>query len=696
LRNWRKILSEQYAATGQPIRYKPADGQWDDTKILIEDKKHTVDEKCEVRFVNDVSIPNVRLIQDPSDLPNYTSYKQCGFDIETKDPTLLTLGPGPRRDGYVVGFSVAVDDDVIYVPVKHDIGTNMPVEAVKGWLKENIFRDGLTKVGHNISYDLDHMQESNIVDSARVIHYGGKYEDTYTNELLLFEDKTIKKTLDAVSFRRLGIRKQEDELQKAAERRGFKEAKKDLWRMLPEEVYSYGGIDAFLTLKCSELQNKEIEIQNLTKAQGIEQRLIPLLMLMRHTGVLVDKKSLYSHKETIKDQIQAIHEEIKHNYGATVAPWEAAAIAKVADKIGLAYPKTYKTNAPSFTADFFKSTDHPFFKLIAKLRSLDKVVGTFLEGQLEKHMIGDRIHPIFKNDGTITGRFSGEHPNGQFFPKRDEELATIVRGILIPSPGKKWFSYDYSQIEYRLLVHFGVGPGIERVIEAFTKNPELSYHILIQEMLLNEVGMDVPYKKVKNINFGIIYGQGLYKTMAVLGLNKAETKEFLAKYHRAVPFAKPTMQAAIKAIEKRGFIRTLLGRRRRFNTWEPSNWNAKYLNNERVSALPYEEALAKYGPGIERANAYKGLNACLQGSAGEIIKVAMVQMFEQGIFDVITPPLLQVHDELDFEIDINNKQEIEAAKEVKYIMENAVKLRIPLLVDVEYGNNWGKLEAYDF
>lgn len=694
-------MSDEYAATGQPLPYKPADGQWDekpDINTYFKNSEQNIEtlKPTEVKVIQDFSIPPVKLITDPSQLPNYKNYTRCGFDIETRDPTLGDLGPGPRRDGYTVGFSVAVEDDIIYVPVAHDIGTNMNTNAARTWLKENVFREGMLKIGHNISYDLDHIQESRLVDNPTIVHKYGPYEDTYTNELLLHEDKGIRKTLDAVSFRRLGVRKQEDELQKAASARGFKDAKKDLWRMLPEEVAQYGGIDSFLTLKCSEKQNKEIIEQDLTRAQNIEQRLIPLLMLMRNTGVLVNTARLQSSKESIKNQIQEINEELKHNYGEIVAPWEAAAIAKVADRLGLSYPKTYKTQAPSFTVDFFKSTDHDFFKSIAKLRSLDKIVGTFLEGQLEKHMIRDRIHPIFKNDGTITGRFSGEHPNGQFFPKRDEALAALVRGLLIPSPGKKWFSYDYSQIEYRLLVHFAVGPGVQQVIDAFWADPSLSYHILIQQLLLNEANMDVPYKKVKNINFGIIYGQGLNKTMGVLGLSKNDTKAFLAKYHRAVPFAQPTMKTAIKAIEKRGYIRTLLGRRRRFNTWEPRSWNNKYKNNERVPALSYEDALREYGGNIERANAYKGLNACLQGSAGEIIKVAMVKLFEDGIFDIVTPPLLQVHDELDFEIDVNNKAEVEAGREIKNTMENALKLRIPLKVDVQYGDNWGELSGYDF
>lgn len=641
--------------------------------------------------------PKITLVKSLTDLPDLTSETEIGLDTETFDPDLKKLGPGPRRGSHMIGISVSTDTNAWYIPITHAIGENVPVDAVKSWFKNNVLNNKTKKIGHNISYDLDFLQESNIVSDPSEIHYGGPYEDTYTNELLLNEDKLFKKSLDAVSERRIGIKKYEEDIQAAAANRGYSDVKSELWRLDPEEVCDYAAIDAWLTLQNSKLQLKELEEQDLMKPYQMECDIIPILMSMRHNGVRVDKEKIERTKNSLKEQMLEIKEKMRYICGDTIEPWEAAHIGKVCDKLGLNYPRTFKTDAPSFTKEFLENSKEQFFQFLLKLRVLDKMIGTFLEGQLEKYIIGDHIHPIFRNDGTVTGRFSCENPNAQFFPARDEELAPLIRGCFIPDEDEEdWLRADYSQIEYRLLVHYARGPGSNDARQKYIDDRKLSYHKMTQQMLIDVLGKDIGYKRVKNLNFGMIYGQGVGKTAHVLNVSQDEAKVLRRQYDRAVPFAKHTMKASIAAVENQGFIRTIYGRRRRFEMWEPKNWKDKYDEyNNRRPALPKEEALKEYGPRIERSASYKGLNACLQGSAGEITKMAMIAIWKAGICNVIKPPKLTVHDELDIGFCRSDKAQFEAAREVKHLMETTTKLRIPIYAECEIGKSWGSLEEID-
>lgn len=640
-----------------------------------------------------MNIPIVKLITDTNDLPDISGEKEIGLDVETYDPELKTLGPGPRRTGYIVGFSIATTDQACYVPVRHGCGPNIPPENLKNWISSQIFRPGLKKVGHNITYDLDHFQESTLVHGPKTVHRGGPYEDTYTNELLLHDDKFVKKSLEETATRRLGFGKFEDELKQSAQKYGIKDIKKELWKMSGVDVAQYGGLDSWLSLQCAYQQRKELSEQDLTRAQDIECRLIPMLMAMRNHGVRIDRERLARSKTEIGCRIEGLKLELRELCGEDVAPWEAAQIGKICDRLQIAYPRTYKTNAPSFTTQFLENSEHIFLKKLLELRSLDKIVGTFLEGQLENYLVNGRIHPIFRPEGTVTGRFSCEHPNAQFFPARDEELSEIVRGVFTPEEGNQWLRFDYSQIEYRLLVHFATGPGAQEARQKYIADSTTDYHTFTQE-LLKSIGVNLSRKPVKNLNFGLIYGQGVKKTARVLGLSDEEAKDLQKKYHTAIPFAKKTMEKAIEAVTARGYVRTLNGRRRRFDTYEPISWFKKYNGVERVPALPYEAAIAAYGPSIERANAYRALNSALQGSAGEITKRAMVDIWEAGICDVLGPPHLTVHDELDISANIDDPVHREAVYKFRDIMENSTKLKIPITVTSEIGPNWGNLKEF--
>jgi DNA polymerase I-like protein with 3'-5' exonuclease and polymerase domains len=187
---------------------------------------------------------------------------------------------------------------------------------------------------------------------------------------------------------------------------------------------------------------------------------------------------------------------------------------------------------------------------------------------------------------------------------------------------------------------------------------------------------NIPRLQAKTINLGLFYGMGKGKLQAELGVSKEKAEELFFQYHNKVPFVKQLMSRASNGAQERGQIRTLLGRLCRFHLWEPNQFGMH-------KALPHEEALAEHGPGIKRAYTYKALNKLIQGSAADMTKKSMVELYKQGIVAHI-----QIHDELD--LSIENEEQVQKIVE---IMENAVTLEVPNKVDYEFGSNWG--DIYD-
>ena len=256
-------------------------------------------------------------------------------------------------------------------------------------------------------------------------------------------------------------------------------------------------------------------------------------------------------------------------------------LAKAFDGAGIPYGRTAK-GAPSFTKQFLADLNTPITNCINDIRKLAKLRGTFVESYiLDSHVNGKvycQFHPLRGDEGgTRSGRFSSSTPNLQNIPSRDEELAPLIRGLFIPDPGhQQWRKYDYSQIEYRFLIHFAQGPGANDVRRLFNENPDTDYHEMALDLVAPEAGWDISTKElrkhhrkpVKNINFGLIYGMGVDKLSADLGLTRAQGKALFAAYHMDVkaiaaltstgstasrwrPAPSPTCRATISTITER-------------------------------------------------------------------------------------------------------------------------------------------------
>ena len=352
----------------------------------------------------------------------------------------------------------------------------------------------------------------------------------------------------------------------------------------------------------------------------------------------------------------------------------ARSIAKLFDKLKLPYDRTLKSNEPSFTKNFLTTHKHPLVKLIAEARKINKVRTTFIDSILNfehKGRIHSEINQIRSDDGgTVTGRFSYTNPNLQQIPARDPETGPLIRSLFIPEKGCTWGCFDYSQQEPRLVAHYALKmdlPSVNPIADAYDTDKSTDFHQIVADMA------DIPRTQAKTINLGLFYGMGKAKLQAELGVSKEKAEELFNQYHSKVPFVKQLTNKVMNVAQDRGNIKTLLGRRCRFNKWEPAQFGMH-------KPMDYEEAERTYGRGrIKRAFTYKALNKLIQGSAADMTKKAMVDLYREGVV-----PHIQIHDELCF--NLKDKSQIE---KIKTVMEGCMKLKVPSVVDVAVGDDFG-------
>ena len=250
--------------------------------------------------------------------------------------------------------------------------------------------------------------------------------------------------------------------------------------------------------------------------------------------------------------------------------WNAKSVGRVFDAFGIEYPKTSITNAPSFTKEWLAHHEDPMARALRELRHLDKLRETFVKGAIIDGAYKGRLYTSFnqfRSDsfGTVSGRFSSSKPNLQQIPVRGDD-GKAIRQAFIPDEGMDWARFDWTQIEFRLLVndayHFGLR-GAEAVVEIYRNDPRgTDYHKVVAEM----TGLE--RAAAKTVNFGLAYGTGVATLCANLGLSEAEGTRLINEYHRRLPFMRGLMDRWARVAERKRQLRTALGRLRRFNNWE--------------------------------------------------------------------------------------------------------------------------------
>jgi len=610
----------------------------------------------------------------PTTFPDLKDHKYIAIDLETRDPGLKTRGSGALiGEGEIVGIAVAVEGWSGYYSFGHLEQNHFDEVTVIAWIKD-VCALPATKIFHNAMYDVCWLR-------AYGVKINGHIVDTMVMAALVDENK-FSYSLNSVSYEWLGEVKDETALKEAANNAGV-DPKAEMWKLPDMYVGSYAEQDAELTLKLFKKLSTEIKSQNLTKVFDLETQLFPGLIEMKIKGVRVDVQKAHTLKKQLASQEEALLLKVKKETGIEPQIWAARSIAKVFQKLGLEHETTLKTNAPSFTKNFLSNHKHPLVKCIAKAREINKAHTTFID-TIIKHQYKGRIHADINpirgvGGGTVTGRFSYSNPNLQQIPARNKQLGPMIRSLFIPEPNHKWGCFDYSQQEPRLVVHYAASSQklrdeeeVKRIVSEFNHN-DVDFHQIVADMA------EIPRSQAKVINLGLFYGMGKAKLQAELGLStKDEAEKLFNKYHSRVPFVKDLMNNTSRDASGSGYITTLLGRKCRFDKWEEAVYNPGVLK----VPMSHAEAEKKYGgESIRRAFTYKALNKLIQGSAADMTKKSMLDLYKEGIIAHI-----QIHDELDISVESDKK-----AKRIIEIMETAVDLKVPNKVDYESGKTWGNI-----
>ena len=614
----------------------------------------------------------------PDDFPDLSKYDEIAIDLETKDPDLKTKGSSSMRgQGDVVGIAIAVKDWSGYYPIAHESGPNMERKKVLGWFAD-VLKTNADKIFHNAIYDM-----------CWIHRLGFKVHGTIVDTMImtsLVDENRFRYDLNSVAQHYTGMGKNESALQEAAKEWGI-DPKAEMYKLPAMYVGEYAERDAEVTLALWQELKKEIEHQDLQSIVEVEQKVFPCILDMKIKGVRVSESQVDQLDHQLKLSYDKYIKRINDDTGMYPEVWAAKSIELVCNKLGIDdFDRTEKTQKPSFTKNYLKNHKHPVLRAIASARELDKLKNTFLES-IKNYVYNGRIHADIhqlKGDfgGTITGRLSYSKPNLQQLPNYTN-VGMGIRSIFMPEEGHRWGCFDYSQQEPRLVVHYALATlgttGVASIADRYDeagKNPDdldvqkaADFHSMVAKIA------DIPRGQAKTINLGLFYGMGKAKLQAQLGVTDQVARDLLATYHSKVPFVKQLIHHTMDRAQQRGWIRTILGRKCRFNMWEPATFGMH-------KPQTFEDASMEHGSrNIKRAFTYKALNKLIQGSAADMTKQAMINLREAGI-----TPMIQLHDELN----VSYENEKEAVK-IKEIMEQAVPLKVPNKVDFEDGECWGDI-----
>ena len=606
----------------------------------------------------------------PKEFPNLTNAKRLSLDCETRDPNLMERGPGGvRYDGNVVGVSLATEDQAWYFPFAHEAGDNLDKQQVLRFLEDVLSKD-TEKIGANLIYDLEWLR-------AEGIQVNGQIRDIQIAEPLIDENQQSY-SLSALSKKYLGEDKDEALLKQAAHAAGV-DPKSGLWKLPARFVGPYAEADAALPLKIYDKQKEILIKEDLWDIFVLESDLVPIMLDMRFRGVRVDvDKAEELNDQGLKDETRLLA-ELKELVGYEIDPWSGDDLSRAFKDKEIWFPETAKGN-PSFTGDWLANHEMALPQKLAEYRKLNKMRRDFIEGMILKMSHSGRIHCQFHAlrrdaDGTRSGRFSSSMPNLQQVPARDEYWGPLIRGLFLPDEGMHWASCDYSQQEPRILVHYAdlLGlKGSEEAVKTYAESADTDFHQMVADMA------GIKRKQAKTVNLGMFYGMGIYKLSQELGLPQDEAKPLFEQYHARVPFVRQLSQRCTMSATQKGWIKTLLGRKRHFDLWEPADSQNTWPNRENPLPLNHAEKIWKGRP-LRRSMTHKALNALIQGGAADMTKKAMVDLYKAGEIAHI-----QVHDELCFSVTDRDHGE-----KIKQIMEQCVKIAVPIKVDLEMGPTWG-------
>jgi DNA polymerase I-like protein with 3'-5' exonuclease and polymerase domains len=635
----------------------------------------------------------------PVELPDLRHVGIVALDTETKDDGLrLKRGPGwPWRGGYIIGVSVAWHDGngirAAYVPLQHPDSQNFNREQVIHWLRDLIAAK-VRIVTKNGLYDWGWLW----ADLGIEMPGAGRLEEIDALATMVDENR-LKYSLDALCAWRGFPGKDETLLLEGCaalglipprKRKSFK-PQSVLWQLPARFAGLYAETDAIRTLQLFESLDPVLEQEGTRNAYRLECDLLPMVHRMRRRGIRIDIGAAEQVRNLLLSKRDAVLAQISEKLGANTGMDEINGrkwLITTFDRFGIEYPRTEKGN-PSFKRGkrgWMQHSQHWLPPLVAAADQLDQYGDNFLQKQIIDHIENGRvygeIHP-HRSDygGTRSLRFSYSHPPLQQMPKHDEVLAPLIRGVFLPEEGEAWASCDYSQQEFRLVVHFAAQknlPGAATARDRYSNEPNFDIHAHASEL----TGGTVTRQDGKTFNFMTIYGAGPETIALQIKKPLAETRMLLDLYSEKMPFITRLADACKNAGQRDGYFTLFNGARRHFNLWYPGGrWEEGAGPCERSEAerRMRDPGHPWYGRQLWRAEGYKALNYLIQSAAAIQTKLWMRACFREGVV-----PLLQMHDALELSV-----SSPEVAETAARIGEAIVKLEVPMRVDVNYGRSWG-------
>ena len=520
--------------------------------------------------------------QPPSELPDLRRVDIIAIDTETKDEGLRAdRGPGwPWRGGYIVGISLAWRADgaihAIYVPLRHPDSQNFDREQVSRWLRD-LIESGAKIVTKNGLYDWGWLW----ADFGIEMPAAERLEEIDALATMVDENRR-KYSLDALCAWRGFPGKDGTALLEGCNALGLIPARKRktfkpqsvLWQLPARFVDPYAAIDATRTLEVFESLNPILDRENTREAYRLEIDLLPMVHRMRGRGIRIDIAAAERARDLLLGKRDAVLAQISDKLSASLGMDEINGrkwLISTFDRFGIKYPRTKKGN-PSFKRGkrgWMQHSEHWLPPLIAAADQLDQYGDNFLQQQILGHVENGRvygeIHP-HRSDfgGTRSLRFSYSHPPLQQMPKHDEELAPLIRGAFLPKEGEVWASCDYSQQEFRLVVHYAVRknfPGAAAARDRYIADPSTDIHAYTSEL----TGGVISRHDGKTTNFMTIYGAGPETIALQIKKPLSETKALLALYNEKMPFISRLAEACKIAAHREGFFTLFNSARRHFN-----------------------------------------------------------------------------------------------------------------------------------
>ena len=594
---------------------------------------------------------NYQLI-DNEDKRNELRTKLITSEILSLDTETTSTDP---INAELVGMSFSIqENEAYYVPIPANL-----YEALKivNEFKEVFENKQSLKVGQNIKYDM-------LVLSNYGIELQGPMFDTMIAHYVLQPE--LRHNMDYLAEIYLNYQTIHIE-----ELIGSKGKNQGNMRDLPSEaIYKYACEDADVTLKLYHILKKELEEHQVSSLfYDIEMPLVPVLAYMERNGVRINTETLKESSLHFTSRMQEIEKEVHQLAGMDFNIASPKQVGEVLfDKLKIVTKaKKTKTGQYVTSEEVLESLrgKHEIVGKILEHRGLKKLLGTYIDAlPLLVNPKTGKIHTSFNQTVTATGRLSSSNPNLQNIPIRNED-GKEIRKAFIPEDGCEFFSADYSQIELRIMAHLS---GDKNMIEAFREGNDIHaataakiYKIAIEEVTREQ------RSKAKTANFGIIYGISVFGLAERMNVPRSEAKELIDGYFETYPHIKEYMEKSIAVARENGYIETIFGRKR----FLPD------INSHNAIVRGYAERNA--------------INAPIQGSAADIIKVAMVKIYQRFMQENIrSKMILQVHDELNFSVYPDEKEKVQQI--VIEEMEKAYAMQVPLRADCGWGNNW--LEAH--